>query len=60
MAGNLSKEHWVFGKPDETLRELLAEMKRCQAQYKSDKNNTAFAAALIQAMKNLSDYTRGK
>jgi hypothetical protein len=59
MAGNLSREHWVFGKPDETLRELLAEVKRCLEQYKSDKNNTAFAAALIQAMKSLSDYARG-
>jgi hypothetical protein len=60
MASSPSTKHWVSGKPDETLKELLSEMKRCQTQYYSDKNNTAFAAALIQALKNLSDHLRGK
>jgi hypothetical protein len=39
---------------------LLSEMKRCQALYNSDKYNAVFAAAFIQALKNLSDHARGK
>jgi hypothetical protein len=41
-------------------QDLLSEMKRCQKQYNSDKNNAVFAAAFIQALKNLSDHLRGK
>jgi hypothetical protein len=39
---------------------LLSEMKRRQAHYNSDKNNTVFAAAFIRALKNLSSHARGK
>jgi hypothetical protein len=41
-------------------QELLSEVKRCQTQYNSDKNNTAFAAAFIRALKNLSSHARGR
>ena len=41
-------------------QELLLEVKRCQTQYNSDKNNAVFAAAFIQALNNLGHHARGK